>query len=48
MSMHSDDFESTTPQPRPPQSFRERHALKILGVIMVTMFTIVIVAQVGC
>lgn len=29
-------------------SWRERHALKILGVIMGAMFTAVIVAQVGC
>ena len=32
----------------PAPSWRERHALKILGVIMGAMFTAVIVAQVGC
>ena len=31
-----------------PQSFGQRHALKIMGVIMVAMFATVIVAQVGC
>ncbi len=29
-------------------SFRERHALKVLGSIMVAMFALVIVAQVAC
>jgi hypothetical protein len=29
-------------------SWRERHALKIMGVVMVAMFAAVIVAQVGC
>jgi hypothetical protein len=29
-------------------SWRERHALKIMGVIMGAMFATVIVAQVGC
>jgi len=32
----------------PPQTFRERHALKILGVVMAAMFATVIAAQVGC
>lgn len=30
------------------QDFRNRHGLKVLGVIMVAMFSLVIVAQVGC
>ena len=29
-------------------SWRERHALKIMGVVMAAMFAVVIVAQVGC
>jgi hypothetical protein len=29
-------------------SWRERHALKFLGIIMGAMFAAVIVAQVGC
>ena len=29
-------------------SWRERHALKIMGVVMGAMFAAVIVAQVGC
>lgn len=32
----------------PAPSWRERHALKFLGVLMVVMFSAVIVAQVGC
>jgi len=31
-----------------PQDFRNRHGLKVLGVLMVAMFSLVIVAQVGC
>lgn len=34
--------------PVPPTTFRERHALKVLGTIMVAMFALVIVAQVAC
>jgi hypothetical protein len=34
--------------PARPQTFRERHALKVLGVVMAAMFATVIVAQVGC
>ena len=30
------------------QSFRERHALKVMAVVMAAMFATVIVAQVGC
>lgn len=30
------------------RSWRERHALKILGAVMGAMFAAVIVAQVGC
>lgn len=29
-------------------SFRERHALKVMGTIMAAMFALVLVAQVGC
>lgn len=31
-----------------PDSFRERHALKVMGAIMSVMFVLVLVAQVGC
>lgn len=48
MSTHSDDLDPATETRRAPQGFRERHALKILGTIMVVMFTIVIVVQAGC
>ncbi len=32
----------------PAPSWRERHALKLMGVVMAVMFAAVIVAQVGC
>ena len=41
------DSEDTL-QRRRPQTWRERHALKVLGAIMVAMFALVIVVQVGC
>ena len=31
-----------------PRTFRERHALKVMGGIMAAMFATVIIAQVGC
>lgn len=31
-----------------PASFRERHALKVMGAIMSVMFVLVLVAQAGC
>jgi hypothetical protein len=31
-----------------PQTFRERHALKVMGGIMVAMFATVLIAQMGC
>lgn len=54
--MHSrdnfDDIEASDTsepgRPRRAQSFRERHALKILGAIMVIMFATVILVQVAC
>jgi hypothetical protein len=48
----SDDIEAReareTGGSRRAQSFRERHALKILGAIMVLMFATVILVQVAC
>jgi hypothetical protein len=41
------DASDTTPRLR-PQSFRDRHALKVMGVVMAAMFATVIIAQVGC
>ena len=41
------DASDTNPRLR-PQSFRDRHALKVMGVLMVGMFATVIIAQVGC
>ena len=41
------DTSETQPRLRAP-AFRERHALKVMGGIMVVMFTLVLVAQVGC
>jgi hypothetical protein len=49
MSLPFDDQDpETTPHLRRPQSFRERHALSLLGAIMVALFTLVVVVQVGC
>ena len=31
-----------------PKTFREKHALKVMGVIMAAMFALVIIAQVAC
>ena len=44
------DAESADTQTRlrTPQTFRERHALKILGIFMGGAFVTVIVAQVAC
>ena len=39
--------EDTHPPPR-GQTWRERHALKIMGVVMAAMFATVIIAQVSC
>jgi hypothetical protein len=50
--MHSqpEDFDSEPSEVRRPQptTFRQRHALKILGVIMASLFATVIIAQVAC
>jgi hypothetical protein len=54
MRIHSDDFETTEDSDTreidrgKPPSFAHRHALKILGGVMATMFATVIVAQVAC
>ena len=52
MSLHSDDFDDTessqTQRRVRPESFGHRHGLKILGSILVAMFAVVIVVQVGC
>jgi hypothetical protein len=42
-----DDASDTRPRMR-PQGFRERHALKVLGAVMIAMFATVIIAQVAC
>jgi surface antigen len=39
---------SNTPPRSDPQSWRERHALKVLGAVMAAMFATVIIAQVAC
>ena len=31
-----------------PKTWRERHALKVLGAIMASMFALVVIAQVAC
>ena len=43
----TDDASETRSRMR-PATWRERHALKVLGGVMVTMFATVIIAQVAC
>jgi hypothetical protein len=42
------DTDQDTKERARPTSFGQRHALKILGTIMVVLFATVIVAQVAC
>jgi len=45
----SETHDATDPRPRTrQQTWRERHALKLLGAVMAAMFATVIIAQVGC
>lgn len=44
-SSASENDDST---PRRPQTWRERHALKLLGLLMIACFATVIVAQTAC
>jgi hypothetical protein len=49
MRSQLDDSDTKPTQPRTrPQTWRERHALKIMGVVMAAMFATVIIAQVAC
>lgn len=49
MNAQSHDFpEAQIEAPHAPQTFRERHALKVMGAIGAVMFSLVIIAQVGC
>lgn len=41
------DLEITERRMR-PTTWRERHALKLLGVVMAAMFALVIIVQVAC
>jgi hypothetical protein len=43
----TDDASDTNPRMHPP-TWRERHALKVLGAVMIAMFATVIIAQVAC
>lgn len=44
-----DDSDTNDTQPRMrEQTWRERHALKIMGAVMAAMFATVIIAQVAC
>jgi hypothetical protein len=44
----SDMDTETTGEHARPKTFRERHALKVMGAIMATMFALVVIAQVAC
>jgi hypothetical protein len=47
--LRRDDTAPGEPPHHPrPQSFGQRHALKIMGVVMALMFATVIIAQVAC
>jgi hypothetical protein len=46
-SSETDDASDTRPRMR-ADSWRHRHALKVLGAVMVAMFATVIIAQVAC
>lgn len=51
MSIHSDDFEvadQDETRRREPQTFGQRHGLKIFGAVLATMFAVVIAMQVAC
>jgi hypothetical protein len=43
----TDDASDTRPRTH-PDSWRNRHGLKVLGAVMIVMFASVITAQVGC
>ncbi len=48
LAMNTQSHDFTEEAPRAPETFRERHALKVMGAIGAVMFALVIVAQVGC
>ena len=51
MAIHSDDFEVAEhdeTRPRAPQTFGQRHGLKIFGTVLAAMFALVIATQVAC
>jgi hypothetical protein len=45
---HDDPGHDDHGRPHAPQTFGQRHGLKILGLIGATLFITVIAAQVGC
>jgi hypothetical protein len=45
---HDTHDKHDTQPPTREQTWRERHALKIMGAVMAAMFATVIIAQVGC
>jgi hypothetical protein len=42
------DGDSETERHERPKTFREKHALKVMGVIMAAMFALVVAVQVAC
>ena len=48
MALQTRDSDSETGRHERPKTFRERHALKVMGAIMAAMFALVIIAQVAC
>jgi hypothetical protein len=48
LNVDNADLDSELTRPRRIPTWRERHALKLLGVIMVACFAMVIIAQTAC
>jgi hypothetical protein len=42
------ETETETGRHERPKTFREKHALKVMGVIMAAMFALVVAVQVAC
>jgi 4-hydroxybenzoate polyprenyltransferase len=48
MALQTRDSDSETGRHERPKTFREKHALKVMGVIMAAMFALVVAVQVAC
>jgi hypothetical protein len=51
MALQTQDTDTdteTSGTPERPKTWRERHALKVLGAFLASMFALVVIAQVAC